>query len=186
MTRISLLQRNKVCFSSLSLVCLLLFVVGCDSFGKKSAPAQQPAQQPIAAAAQVVVQKQISSVTLPPAQGNQFDFSTKKDPFKPFIVEDKAAGKDKTADAKNGLPLHSFDVSQFRLIGTVSDPKGNKAMVVDPAGKAYVLRIGMTIGKNEGRIAQIGTGGIDVVEQFRDDNGKLRKETIRIPLLRKP
>ena len=186
MTRISLLQRNRVCFSSLSLVCLLLLTAGCDSFGKKPAPVTQPAQQPIPVVAQVVVQKQISSVTLPPAQVNQFDFSTKKDPFKPFIVEDKAAGKDKRADAKSGLPLHRFDVSQFRLIGTVSDPKGNKAMVVDPDGKAYVLRIGMTIGKNEGKITQIGAGGIDLVEQFRDDNGKLRRETIRIPLLRKP
>ena len=186
MTRKILLPRNRVYFSGLSLVCLLLLTAGCDSFGKKPAPVPQPAPQTRPAAALVVVQKQISSVTLPPAQVNQFDFSTKKDPFKPFIVEDKVAGKDKRAGSKSGLPLHSFDVSQFRLIGTIADPKGNKAMVVDPDGKAYVLRIGMTIGKNEGKITQIGTGGIDVVEQFRDDNGKLRRETIRIPLLRKP
>jgi len=44
----------------------------------------------------------------------------------------------------------------------------------------------MTIGKNEGKISQITTSGVDVVEQFRDDNNKVRKETIRIPLLRKP
>lgn len=59
-------------------------------------------------------------------------------------------------------------------------------MVVDPSGKGYVLRVGMTIGKNEGRITRIDTSGVEVVEQFRDENNKVRKETIRIPLLRKP
>jgi len=67
----------------------------------------------------------------------------------------------------------------------VADPKGNKAMVVDPTGKGYVLKIGMTIGKNEGKIIRITTSGVDIVEQFRDETSKIRKETIRIPLLRK-
>jgi type IV pilus assembly protein PilP len=126
---------------------------------------------------------------MPPAQVNQLDFSTKKDPFKPFIsvksITPAELAKQKR-ELKPTLPLHSFDVSQFRLIGTVVDSKGNKAMVVDPSQKGYVLKVGMTIGKNEGKIVRIDPNGVDVVEQFRDDNNKVRKETIRIPLLRKP
>lgn len=172
------------------LVSALLVVVGCDKFKKQDAapasPAKPAASPAVVAPPAVTVQKAVSSAKLPPAQINEFDFSAKKDPFKPFIVADKAGGKAGKAVGKDALPIHSFDVSQFRLIGIVADPKGNKAMVVDPAGKAYVLRLGMTIGKNEGKVTQIGTAGVDVVEQFRDDNNKLRKETIRIPLLRKP
>lgn len=168
---------------------LLLNVVGCEKLAKKTPvtpPPKQPAKAVTAPAKPTaLVQQPVSSVKLPPAATNQFDFSAKKDPFKPFIVADKAAAGKKMA-RKDALPIHSFDVSQFRLIGVVADPKGNKAMVVDPQGKAYVLRLGMTIGKNEGRISQIATSGVDVVEQFRDDNNKVRKETIRIPLLRKP
>lgn len=172
------------------LSCSLVALVGCDSFSKKSAaPAVQAKVAPVKTVVTPLppaVQTQVSSVRLPPAQTNQFDFSSKKDPFKPFVVVDKSGAKGKKVIGKDVLPIHSFDVSQFRLVGMVADPRGNKAMVVDPSGKAYVLRLGMTIGKNEGKITTIGSGGIDVVEQFRDENGKLRKETIRIPLLRKP
>jgi len=170
---------------------LVLCVAGCDKLSNKTAPPSPPNQPAKAAAStpaqpSALVQRPVSSVKLPPAQTNQFDFSAKKDPFKPYIVVDKAAAGKKLAAGKDALPIHSFDVSQFRLIGVVADPKGNKAMVVDPTGKAYVLRLGMTIGKNEAKITQITTSGVDVVEQFRDDNNKVRKETIRIPLLRKP
>ncbi len=166
---------------------LVLSIVGCDKLKNTPAP-PPPAKQAAKNALQkpaTLVQQPLSSVKLPPAQTNQFDFSAKKDPFKPYIVLDKAASGKKQA-GKDALPIHSFDVSQFRLVGVVADPRGNKAMVVDPQGKAYVLRLGMTIGKNEGKISQITTSGVDVVEQFRDDNNKVRKETIRIPLLRKP
>jgi type IV pilus assembly protein PilP len=58
-------------------------------------------------------------------------------------------------------------------------------MVVDPNGKGYVLKQGMTIGKNEGTITLITSAGFDVVEQFRDDSGKIRKETINVLLPKK-
>ena len=182
--------RKNSALAAIALAMLVLCVAGCDKLGKKpetSSPASPPAKAaaPTPAQPSALVQRPVSSVKLPPAQTNQFDFSAKKDPFKPYIVVDKAAAGKKSA-GKDALPIHSFDVSQFRLIGVVADPKGNKAMVVDPQGKAYVLRLGMTIGKNEAKITQITTSGVDAVEQFRDDNNKIRKETIRIPLLRKP
>ncbi len=167
------------------LVWLLVASAGCERSGKKP-ESPQPSTPTVKPSAGAAVQKQVSSVTLPPVQTNQFDFSNKKDPFKPYVVADKTAAKARLTAGKDVLPILSFDVSQFRLIGVVADPRGNKAMVVDPSGKAYVLRVGTTIGKNEGKVRQISTAGVDVIEQFRDDNGKLRKETIRIPLLRKP
>ncbi len=58
-------------------------------------------------------------------------------------------------------------------------------MVIDPNGKGYVLKIGMTIGKNDGRVMSITPNSVDVLEQFRDDNGRVRKEHIRISMPRK-
>ena len=165
---------------------LLLLSIGCK---KETAPAPAPAQPVSAVQPKAVVQKTVSSLKMPPAQTNQMDFSTKKDPFKPYVavkISTPAELAKQKQEMKPVLPLHSFDVSQFRLIGTVADVKGNKAMVVDPTGKGYVLKVGMTIGKNEGKITRIESSGVDVVEQFRDENNKVRKETIRIPLLRKP
>ena len=141
-------------------------------------PLAKPVQKPISSAVKLA----------PPPSGNQFDFSNKKDPFKPFIVA-KSVASATPADLKkalrDGLPIHSFDVSQFKLIGIVTGVKENQAMVVDPNGKGYVLKVGMSIGKNDGRITVISTRGVDVLEQFKDDNGRVRKENIRITLPRK-
>jgi type IV pilus assembly protein PilP len=171
----------------LLVVVLTSLLLACKK--KPAPPPPAPPPVPKVVAPKTVVQKPVSSLKMAPAQSNQMDFSTKKDPFKPYIsvkaVTPAELAKQKQ-ELKPTLPLHSFDVSQFRLIGTVGDAKGNKAMVVDPAGKGYVLKIGMSIGKNEGKVVRIDTGGVDIVEQFRDENNKVRKETIRIPLLRKP
>jgi type IV pilus assembly protein PilP len=177
----------RLCLQVTVVAILMLVSLGCQ---KKPAPAP-PSKPPVAKANQpkAAVQKPVSSLKMAPAQVNQMDFSNTKDPFKPFIAI-KALTPAELAkqqqELKPILPLHSFDVSLFRLIGVVTDVKGNRAMVVDPAKKGYVLKVGMTIGKNEGKIVKIDTTGVVVIEQFRDENNKVRKETIRIPLLRKP
>jgi type IV pilus assembly protein PilP len=167
------------------LAVLLLVAVGCNK--KQQGPS--PVAPSVAAKPKVIVQKPVSSVGLQSAQTNTFDFSTRKDPFKPYVSVKAATPAELTKqrrEMKPVLPLHSFDVNEFKLIGAIIDPKGNKAMVKDPGGKGYVLKVGMTIGKNEGKIVRIDLSGVDVVEQFRDENSKIRKETVRIPLLRKP
>jgi type IV pilus assembly protein PilP len=135
------------------------------------------------------VQRQISSsMNLNTAARNQFDFSSKKDPFKPYIVAKTIpAPLSKKIKRTNGLalPIHSFDVNQFKLIGIITGGKENQAMVTDPNGKGYVIKVGMTIGKNEGRIMSITGSGVNVLEQFTDDNGRVRKEYIKINLPRK-
>jgi type IV pilus assembly protein PilP len=166
------------------------FASGCSKKDQQSVAAQ-PVAQPTAQQVAKAVQKPVSSsikLTPPPQQGNQFDFSSKKDPFKPFaaVKAVNAPSQDELKKAAHdGLPIHNFDVSQFRMIGIVTGGKENQAMVVDPTGKGYVLKVGMLIGKNDGRIISISTAGIDVLEQFKDDNGRVRKENIRITLPRK-
>jgi len=146
------------------------------------------AAKPADAQPKPVLKPASSALKLPPPPVNQFDFSTKKDPFKPFAVVKAAPAVTQESERKvisGALPIHSFDVSQFKLIGIVIGDKDNRAMVTDPSGKGYVLKVGMTIGKNAGRVTAITTGGVNVLEQFRDDNGRVRKENIRIALPRK-
>ena len=185
------LKKNNCLHSVAALIIIATVVSGCNKT-EQPAPAAAPAAavKPVPQQANAV-QKPVSSTALklaPPPVSNQFDFSGKKDPFKPDITV-KAAPASTPNDLKKalqaGLPIHSFDVSQFRLIGIVTGAKENQAMVVDPNGKGYVLKTGMTIGKNEGRVTAITTNGVDVVEQFKDDSGRVRKENIKITLPRK-
>ena len=71
------------------------------------------------------------------------------------------------------------------MIGIITGGRENQAMVTDPGGKGYVLKVGMLIGKNDGKITSINSSGVDVLEQFRDDNGRVRKEKIKLTLPRK-
>lgn len=165
-------------------------LAGCKKHEQPAPANPAPAQPARAAMPQQLkpVQKQVSSaLALPPALVNKFDFSNKKDPFKPFVIvkafQPSAVNSQKRG--LNALPIHSFDVGQFKLIGIVTGGRQNEAMVVDPNGKGYVIKVGMTIGKNEGLITSITNSGVDVVEQFRDDSGRVHKETIKITLPRK-
>ena len=183
MTRYLLL--NRCTGGALTALTIAALFTGC----KKKEP-QPAAPQPSVATSKPApqqskpIQKPVSSaLRLPPPSVNQFDFSNKKDPFKPFAIV--IAARNERKALRDALPIHSFDVGQFKLIGIVTGGKENKAMVTDPNGKGYVLRVGMTIGKNEGRVTAITNNGVDVVEQFRDDNGRVRKENIRITLPRK-
>jgi len=186
-----LLQSNSRAYTVVALVTVATLVSGCS---KKEQPASVPALPVLVQSKQLqstAVQKPVSSASVklvPPPSGNQFDFSGKKDPFKPDIAIKTASSslpEDMKKALQGGLPIHSFDVSQFRLIGIITGAKENQAMVVDPNGKGYVLKTGMTIGKNDGRVTAIRINGVDVVEQFKDDNGRVRKENIRITLPRK-
>ncbi|NTV49695.1 MAG: pilus assembly protein PilP [Geobacteraceae bacterium] len=188
MIKKSLLKNSHYSKVVVCFMCALLFTA-CDKKQPQS-PLPAPPQPSKAVVVQPKpVQKQASSaIRLPAPQLNQFDFSTKKDPFKPFLVvkaESKSSPDAMKKAQRSSLPIHSFDVSQFKLIGIITGGRGNQAMVTDPGGKGYVLKVGMTIGKNEGKIIAINPTGVDVLEQFKDDNGRVRKENIKLTLPRK-
>jgi type IV pilus assembly protein PilP len=184
-----LLQKNsRSSLFAVALVCVLLFAACSKS--QPPAPVPAPSQPPkVAVVLPKPVQKQASSALhLPSPQVNQFDFSNKKDPFKPFVTvkPEQKNSPDSTKNAKrNALPIHSFDVGQFKLIGIIIGGRESQAMVTDPGGKGYVLKVGMLIGKNDGRITSIKSSGVDVLEQFRDDKGRVRKVNIKLTLPRK-
>lgn len=185
-------KNNRILFCLVALLSAITLAACNKSQPQSPVSVPAPSSQPNSAVVQAKpVQKQSSSsLRLPPPPVNQFDFSNKKDPFKPFVVvkvESKNV-KEKELPGKalrNSLPIHSFDVSQFKLIGIITGGRENQAMVTDPGGKGYVLKTGMLIGKNDGKITSITSSGVDILEQFKDDNGRVRKEHIKLTLPRK-
>jgi len=175
---------KKSSFTKLLFIVLLCIPL-LQSCKKEQPPAPSPVQPANTAPVQLKpVQKVISSSLLQAPSVNQFDFSNKKDPFKPFVLA-KPVQSDIRKVQQGALPIHSFDVGKFKLIGIIVGGRENQAMVTDPNGKGYVLKVGMTIGNSNGKITSITTSGVDVLEQFTDDNGRVRKENIKITLPRK-
>lgn len=139
-----------------------------------TAPAQNP------------VQKQISTARLPTTPAAvSLDFTSKRDPFKPFVqMPAKPAGgaKNRTRDP---LPIQKFDTEKFRVSGIITGLKENSALVIDPSGKGHIVKAGMPFGANDGRVKRITSTAIEVEESFMDDFGRVKKRLVKLTLLRK-
>ena len=175
---------NRLRITALLLMMAIPVYAGCK---KKEEPPVQPAAKPKSVVKPAApVQKQQSSARTTTAQ--TFDFKSKKDPFKPFIMPPEpsapkaAAVKVRSADQ---LPIQSYEVGKFTVSGIITGLRENKALLVDPAGKGYVVKQGMLIGNGGGHISKISPSSIEVLEQFRDDRGHVRKRKIVLQLAKK-
>lgn len=162
---------------------LFLFLSGCKK--ETDAPSQSQPQTPQVVKPKAPVQKQVSSAAPAVVTGSVTDFSNLKDPFKPFIADTKAAPEVKRNRFGQALPILNFEVQQFKVSGIITGLKENSAMIIDPTGKPYVVKTGMDIGRNNGRITKITPTTIEVFEQYRDESGKLIKQTVRLTLPKK-
>jgi len=164
---------------------LVLASAGCKKGEEGAPPEPKVASQP-AAPAKPPVQAQSSSARPVASSTPALDFSGRKDPFKPFIrpkVEKPAAG---SLPAVGALPIQGYTVEQFRVSGIITGFKENKALIVDPTGKGYVVKAGMKIGNSNGVITKITPSHLEVMEQFRDDvTGKLTRRTVKLALPKK-
>jgi type IV pilus assembly protein PilP len=176
-------KRNSQYLIMVVLIGGLLLPEGCKRDGQPPSPS--PAKTVPAVNVLPPVQKQPSSAkpgeTLAPSLG----FNNRKDPFKPFIAPQaqvaKPGGK---ISNKELLPIQSYELSKFKVAGIIVGLKENRALVIDPAGKGYVLKQGMLIGSNDGRISRITSTTIEVVETY-NDNGRIRKRTSKLSLPQK-
>ena len=87
--------------------------------------------------------------------------------------------------ASDLLPIQSFEVSKFKVSGIIAGLKENRALLIDPNGKGYVVQQGMLIGSNNGRIIKITAASVEVLESFKEDNGRVRKRKIVLTLAKK-
>jgi type IV pilus assembly protein PilP len=172
---------------------LLAFSGGC----KKEKPPEPPQPKQVApkpVKANAPVQNQVSSATLLP--GAHLDFRNRTDPFKPPAAALPPAGpaapqpgggapRPAVAPSADLLPIQSYDVGRFKVVGIIAGLRQNRALMIDPAGKGYVVQEGMVIGSNNGRIARITASSVEVIETFKADNGRIRKRKIVLTLAKK-
>ncbi|WP_198419572.1 pilus assembly protein PilP [Geomonas oryzae] len=176
-------MRKPINLNSVVLLLALALVPGCK---KEEAPAPAPApNQPHPAPAPTPappVQQQMSSVAK--ASGVP---SFKKDPFKPVIVPatpaptSTAAGPS-VSPAADLLPIQSFEVSKFKVSGIIAGMRENRALLIDPNGKGYVVQVGMQVGNANGRVTRITPSAVEIVEKGA---GRGKGRTIVLTLAKK-
>jgi type IV pilus assembly protein PilP len=97
------------------------------------------------------------------------------DPFEPALRD-----KPRRTTLKRGstprTPLEALDPSQLKLVGVMLSAKGNKAIVEDASGKGHVIREGIYIGTNAGKVSQILKGMVTIEEKIEDAYGNIRTQ----------
>lgn len=153
-------------------------------------PVQAKPSSAKVAAAKNPVQPQIStSKRLTPLSSVNLEFTNRRDPFKPYaqMPAQKQTAKSKSSKGRvsDPLPIQKFDTERFKISGIITGMKENSALLIDPNGKGFVVKEGMLVGNNDGVVKRITSSTVEVEETFSDDNGKLRKRTVKLTLLRK-
>ncbi len=190
-------RNNKNILLTVAILCVLV-LPGCK---KKQEPAPVTAERPVGAIqVSTAVQKPMStakkviaiqgqdSSSKKVAPKSNLDFANRKDPFKPaiFAVTQVPNGSAKGVDINlNLIPIQRFEVERFKITGIIAGLKENRALIVDPDGKAYVAKTGMLIGPNNGKITRITANTVEVDETFKDDAGRIKKRTVKLALQRK-
>ena len=181
-------NRNSVLLAAATLLALALPGCSKQEQAPAPAPAKPPQQQKTAPAPATGVQTQLSSARGPSADLN---FQRRTDPFKPFaqaVAPAAAQPKGEAPVARPAadlLPIQSFEASRFKVAGIIAGLKENRALILDPNGKGYVVQPGMQVGSNNGRISRITASSVEIVESFKDEKGKQKKRTIVLTLAKK-
>ncbi len=168
---------------ALLVLCLTVTLPGCKK--DQESPGGDASQNAPAPVRQQTVVSPVPVVPTLEAGGDQVSFIDKKDPFKPYVVDATRSLPPKRNKLGIALPILNYEVSQFQLKGVIVGLKENTAMVLDPTGKPYVVKAGMEIGRNEGKITKITSNHVEVFEQYRDESGRLIKNIIKLTLPKK-
>jgi type IV pilus assembly protein PilP len=174
------LEMSKIIFLS---VAFIFLVVGCGG-------GTPPLSPPEARKAPLLEKKKPEPVQVSekaekkgPEKKKEEEFSYnptgKMDPFKPFFQ----LARDKRSKGRLA-PLQEYDLSQLRLVGIITLPEGNIALVEDSLGKGYFVRKGTVIGKNDGKVNQILKDTVTVEEVYEDVLGQRKVNEVSLFLHR--
>ena len=104
----------------------------------------------------------------------------KRDPFKTFL---ESVTEKKERAAAPVTPLESYDLNTLRLVGIMMLPGKNVAIIEDPTGKGYHVKVGTHMGLNDGVVVEILNDKVVVEEKYLDETAqtKTRKVSVKIP-----
>ena len=155
------------------IACLLmggLVACGSDPVPPPAAAAKSQPKAPKAPAAP------IQEAVAEPPEEYRYDPTGKPDPFRSFVrLEDEL-------DDGVTTPLERFDLSQLEVTAIIWKSDRARALIRDPAGKAYIVSEGTPIGKNKGRIVSIVDNAVLVKETYVDFRDRATTKEVELRL----
>lgn len=166
------------------LLLLPLCLTGCGE--QPVAPVAAPAPKAATPAAKPVTAATAPVENIEPPK-YVYEPAGRRDPFEPLVHDKMPSAQDNKSGGmavpeEQLTPLQQYEISQFRLIGVIIGKGQPTAMVVAPDGKAYVLKKGVKIGKNNGVVKSITSSAVFIEERYQDLSGEMMKNELEIKL----
>ena len=156
------------------------FYYGCGGEEKVSSVARKrPVAKPVAKKAGKKTDKalQAEEEAIRAAlkqEGYVYQRRGRRDPFTPLIMPLKKQKKDKS---KIGT-IEGYDLNEFALVAIAKKGKEYYALLVTPDNRSFTVREGDIIGMNNGRVKEITSDKIRMVEYIKNYKGELRPRQI--------
>jgi len=104
-----------------------------------------------------------------------YDPRDKRDPFRSF----QFAAVDRPEGREFG-PLEDFELGQLELSAVIWDANNPRALILDPGGRAFIVREGSQIGKNSGQVIHIGDNLVLVKETYENLAGERTTKDVEL------
>lgn len=153
-------------------VVLMLSLTACDDEPKKKKTAPP---RVVSVAKSVPAEEVVQKVKQPPFR---YVLGDRRDPFTSLMIVREPLQE----DDEPKTPLQNFGVKELKLTAIVSGKGQTRAMIIAPDKKAYILTVGVKVGRNQGYVKEITADDVVVEEQFRDFSGDVRTEIKKITL----
>lgn len=106
-----------------------------------------------------------------------YDPRNKRDPFRSIRFVDN---DNDDSDKKDFGPLGDFELGQLELSAVIWDANNPRALILDPGGRAYIVREGTAIGKNNGQVIHIGDNLVLVKETYENFAGEQTTKDVEL------
>jgi type IV pilus assembly protein PilP len=151
---------------------------GCDQFplkkGKEQKATAKPPPQP--APQQTTTSSPSAAPSAEEERDYVYDPTGKRDPFQPFIAAQtpfKPVGEEIPV-----TPLQKYDLSQLKLVAIIVGVGEGSAMVEDSEGKGYIIKKGVYVGTNFGKVKTVLKDRVIIEERYKDYTGQVKEKEI--------
>jgi type IV pilus assembly protein PilP len=161
----------------------VLFVVmsfGCGGGEPPRGPSMAKpgsTKAPAAAPTTPAVEKTEEPPTVSLPANYAYDPSGRRDPFRSILVTSETA-----KSLKSLPPLLRAEIGELQLIGIVWGGFGYSAMVQTPDGKGYTIRVGTSVGPNNGVVRRITARYLTIEEKYTDIFGEKKVREVKLDL----
>jgi type IV pilus assembly protein PilP len=141
----------------------------------------QPAAAPKRAAAPAPAAVKPTEDEAPAQPGTMYVYSPvgKRDPFQNVFGAKEATPV--RVEGRKPTPLQRWSLDQLRLSLTVTGTSSPMAMLEDPEGRGWPIRLGDFVGKNWGKVTSIQRDAVVVTETITDHStGRVYPQNIKL------